>query len=236
MNQFRPEVAPESFSLLEFSVSCPAEGPVQEQIGIVISVDRRNAFGKDREKHQDGEPRLHIEYAHVVNGKVEHRWDEMDGAFVANPGRFHHPGQKVPVSVLGGTQVEHHMAIFQAPWGDWWITYNGWLLGYYPASLFTMLNTGACRASWYAEVFRKNVNDPAIKTEMGSGKFPEAEIPNVAYVRNPRYHDYFGTPLEPQDDAHMVPYAPLCYGRSPLTNGILNLSGPGGFNPACQWP
>lgn len=237
MNQFRPEVPPDGISLLEFSVSCPADGPAQEQIGIVISVDKRNSFGANRQKYQDGEPRLHIEYARVVNGKVEYRWDEMDGEFVANPLRLHHPGQKVPVSGPGGTQVEHHMAIFQVPWGDWWIAYNGWLLGYYPASLFTMLNTGACKSSWYGEVFRKNVNNPdAINIEMGSGKFPEAGIPNVAYMRNPRYHDYFGTPLEPQDDFHMVPYAPLCYGRSPLTNNILIVGGPGGFNSACQWP
>jgi hypothetical protein len=210
---------------------------VQEQIGIVISVDRRNSFGEDRQKHQDGEPRLHVEYARMMNGKVKHRWDEMDGHFVANPMRLHHPGQKVPVSVLGGTQVEHLMAIFQVAWGDWWIMYNGWLLGYYPASLFTMLNTGACGSAWYGEVFRKLTDSTnAIKTEMGSGKFPEVGIPNVAYVRNPRYHDYFGAPLEPQDDFHMVPYAPLCYARAPLTNGILMISGPGGFNPACQWP
>jgi len=235
LNQFRPEVAPESFSLIEFSVSCPATGPVQEQIGIVISVDRRNSFGKDRQKHQDGEPRLHIEYARMVDGKVRHRWDEMDGKFVANPMRLHHPGQKVPVSVLGGTQVEHHMGIYQAPWGDWWVTYNGWLLGYYPVSLFSMLNTGACKSSWYGEVFNPYPNQGAVKTEMGSGKYPEIGIPNVAYVRNPRYHNYFGTSLLPQDDYHMVPYAPLCYGRAPLTNGILILSGPGGFNPACEW-
>jgi len=229
MNQFRPEVADEGFSLLELSVSCPATGPVQEQIGIVISVDKFNGFGD--------EPRLHVEYANIKNGKVKHRWDEMDGAFVANPGRLYHPGQKVAVSELGGAQIEHHMAIFQMAWGDWWITYNGWLLGYYPASLFTMLNTGACKSSWYGEVFRKNTNNPnAIKIKMGSGKFPELGTPNVAYVRNPRYHDYFGAPLEPQDDWYMVPYAPLCYGRAPLTNGILMIGGPGGFNPACQWP
>jgi hypothetical protein len=102
MNQFRPEVAPEGFSLLEFSVSCPADGPAQEQIGIVISVDKFNSFGVTRQKLLDDEPRLHIEYARPVNGKVKYNWDGMDGTFVANPLRLYYPGQKVPVSVVGG--------------------------------------------------------------------------------------------------------------------------------------
>jgi hypothetical protein len=236
VNQFRPEVVDGSFSLIELSVSCPAGSPAQEQIGIVISADKRNAFG-NRQEYQDGEPRLHIEYAHLVNGTVEHRWDEMDGAFVGNPLRLHHPGQKVPVSVLGGTQVEHHMAIFQVPvTGDWWITYNGDVLGYYPATLFTMLNGGACEASWYGEVFRKRSKDGNIRTEMGSGRFPEAGRPNVAYVRNPKFHDISLFGVEPQDDWHMIPYQPLCYGRSVLWDHVVIISGPGGNNPGCTWP
>jgi hypothetical protein len=61
MNQFHPRVEQGSFSLMEFAVFCPAigsdQGPVQEMIGIVISVDKVNAEGRG------GEPRLHIEVA-----------------------------------------------------------------------------------------------------------------------------------------------------------------------------
>jgi hypothetical protein len=120
MNQFRPKVENNSFSLIEFSVRCPADGPVQEQIGIVISVDKKNNFGMNRQKLQDEDPRLHIEYARTVNGEVRYVWDERDGKFVANPWRIHQPGEKVPVSVLGGTQIEHLLAIIQTPpTGDW---------------------------------------------------------------------------------------------------------------------
>jgi hypothetical protein len=234
MNQFRPEVEAESFSLIEFAVYCPADGPVQEQIGIVISVDKRNFFGVSRQKLQDDEPRLHIEYSRLVNGKVQYNWDEVDGNFVGNPFRTHHPGQTVPVSAVGGTQVEHLMAIFQVPvTGDWWITYNGEWLGYYPASLFTMLNGGACGAAWYGEVL--NRQEDAVKTEMGSGKFAEAGLYNAAHVRNPTYLDLSWTPVEPEDWA-MTPYAPLCYDRSILWEHYIYLGGPGGKNPACQWP
>jgi hypothetical protein len=235
MNQFRPDVQPDSFSLIEFTVFCPAEGEAQEQIGIVISVDKRNLFGLNREKILDGEPRLHIEYARAVNGQIPYVWDEMDGAFVANPLRLHQPGERVPVSVLGGTQVEHFMAIFQMPvTGDWWIAYNGDLLGYYPASLFTMLKGGACGSAWYGEIL--NRTSGAIKTEMGSGKFAGAGMLNAAYVRNPKFHDISLFGVEPQDDWSMVPYNPICYDRSPLWKHVFFVGGPGGKNPACTWP
>ena len=235
MNQFRPKVATGGISLMEFTVFCPAQGAAQEQIGIVISVDKANVFGVDRQKLPDEDPRLHIEYARIVNGQVEYNWDGMDGKFVENPFRLHQPGEKVPVSVLGGTQVEHFMAIFQMPvTGDWWIAYNGDLLGYYPASLFSMLSGGACGSAWYGEVLKGKAGAP--KTEMGSGRFPEAGLLNAAYVRNPKYHDVSLLGVEPQDDFHMVPYVPLCYGRAPMWNHKVILGGPEGFNSGCIWP
>jgi hypothetical protein len=42
VNQFRPEVEANSFSLIELTVACPADGPVQEQVGVVLSVDKVN--------------------------------------------------------------------------------------------------------------------------------------------------------------------------------------------------
>lgn len=191
MNQFRPEVAPGSFSLLEFAVVCPAEGPLEELIGVAISVDKVNGFGKREQPLTDGEPRLHVEYISFNNGKYQHAWDDRGGKFVANPLRRASPGQIVPVSTPGGVQVEHLIAIFQAPTGDWWIAYQHELLGYYPASLFGTLHAGACRSDWYGEVYRsasapafQNQNG-AIKTEMGSGEFANAGWPYAAYVRNP---------------------------------------------------
>jgi hypothetical protein len=75
MNQYRPEVAPNSFSLIEFAVGCPADGPVQELVGIAISVDKANHFGKNRQALEDNEPRLHIEYRRMLNGQDDHHWD-----------------------------------------------------------------------------------------------------------------------------------------------------------------
>jgi hypothetical protein len=234
MNQFRPKVDKNGFSLLELAVFCPVEDPV-EMIGIVISVDKRNKFGTDRQKLQDEDPRLHIEYARPPNGQFPYVWDGMDGTFVANPFRVHHPGEKVPVSEVGGAQEEHLMAIVQSASDDWWIIYKGDVLGYYPASLFTMLNGGACGAAWYGEIFNYTPGSSP-ETEMGSGQFPEAGMPNIAYVRYPMYYDLSWVPVEPLDDYHSQPFEPLCYGRAPLADGILGLGGPGGFNLSCKWP
>jgi hypothetical protein len=240
MNQFRPHVEAKSLSIMEFAVYCPAEGDAQEMVGVVISVDKANGFGPDGKALEDGEPRLHIEYARPKGGHVEYEWDGLDGQFVVNPLRRYHPGQIVPVSEVGGTQVEHLIAIFQSPTGDWWIAYKDDLLGYYPASLFTTLNGGACASAWYGEVY-----DPAplpspapdaIDTEMGSGKFAETGFLHAAYVRNPKYYDLYWYGEPPKDDAAMAPYAPLCYDRSPFSEGIFFLGGPGGKNPACIWP
>lgn len=243
MSQFKPEVSDKSFSLLEFTVSCPADGPRQELIGIAISVDKKNKFGPLKQEYQDGEARLHIEYAHMVNGKASYVWDGMDGHFVPNPFRLHHPGQIVPVSELNKTSIEHLLTIFQVPTGDYWLAYNGDLLGYYPASLFTMLKGQACRAAWYGEVYRRDVTLGAIPTEMGSGQFAEAGLFHAAHFRNPRYYDLDWFGVEPKDGLSMTPMQPLCYNKSALTflpapweSRFIFLGGPGGKNPGCKWP
>lgn len=243
MNQFRPEVALKTFSLIEFAVGCPADAPLQEMVGVAISVSKVGSLGINRKGIYDGEPRLHIEYAHMVEGELQYRWNGLDGQFVANPIRNHHPGQKVPVSVLDKTVLEHHIAIFQAPTGDWWIAYNGDLLGYYPANLFTQLNGGACTSAWYGEVARLEATQGNIKTEMGSGRFAEEGLLAAAHVRNPTYYDLLWAPLEPKVDLWQEPKQPLCYSRMPLMHlaapwdsSFFFLGGPGGKNPGCKWP
>jgi len=246
VNQFRPEVEPFSFSLIELTVACPADGPVQEQVGVVVSVDKANSFGKNHQQLADNELRLHIEYA---NAQVGYFWDNMDGQFVANPFRRHQPGEIVPASVLDETMVEHLLAIFQSPMGDWWIAYNGDLLGYYPASLFTILNGGACRSAWYGEIARQTptTNPGWVMTEMGSGEFAEAGLLNAAHVRDPQYYDLTWAGVEPTEDPPfsqaLIPNKPLCYNRSKLTHipapwdsTFLFLGGPGAKNPGCKWP
>jgi len=253
MNQFHPHVENDTFSLMEMVVACPAEGPVQEMIGVVISVDKVNAFGKNGKALTDDAPRLHVEYAvpDPSTGMARYRWDGSDGKFVPNAaGIRHHVGETVPVSEIGGMQVEHHVAILQNWSGDWWVVYQGEILGHYPKHLFQALNGlngAACRTAWYGEVARRKPDSPTPWTEtaMGSGKFPDIADPSdTAYVRTPMFYDttWIGKKAEQAPYAPMVEKTP-CYTHSDFQDGILPgdrlfyVGGTGGKDPAaCVWP
>jgi hypothetical protein len=242
INQFQGDVEPGTFSLIELAVACPAVGPMVEQIGVVVSRDRAN-FG-------DAQTRLHVEY--LTQGGAGYGldrkggWDEDQVGFVPYPNRRITPGQVVPASLPGlGTQVEHRMDIFQSASGDWWIAFNGELLGHYPANLFTLLSGGACRAGWYGEVFDST---PTVWTwtDMGSGEFASAGYGYASFIRNPKFRDYIYGPWDAVEcpspnplDCYVGAYDDACYTRSYLTTGsppwsrYFYLGGPGGNSAGC---
>jgi hypothetical protein len=248
MNQFHPRVEEGSFSLMEFTVGCPAlaQGVTpQEVIGIVISVDKVNPEGRD------GEPRLHIEVALPdPNGGPDpvYQWDGKEGRFQPNRLSRIRPGETVDVSVLAGKQVEHLAGIFQMPGtGDWWLFFDTDLLGYYPRDMFTLLYNGACGSAYYGEAARKKPDPPPppgapwVKTEVGSGQPGIDAVPLVtAYVRKPQYVDpTYWYPVDVQQQAHKVfADSPTeCYTeRLDLDNGYVWLGGLGGYNSACTAP
>jgi hypothetical protein len=216
-------------------------GPAQELIGVVISVDKANGFGPTMYLHQDGKARLHVEYYRPQGGQLDFVWDVNKPGFVVNPGSLYPINSVVPVSTPGGAQVEHRVDIFQVPGtGDWWLAYNGWLLGYYPASLFTLLNKGACSANWYVEVLDQKPGSAWVQTEAGTGKYGHEAVPGeAAWVRQPLFWDTNWLVQEPKVDLPMTPQKNKCYTRSPLMDlGPLwgkrfFAGGPGGYNPLC---
>jgi hypothetical protein len=240
MNQQSPAVAPQSFSILEFAVSCPPRdvGPLEELVGLVISVDTVNHYNRPG----DMKPRLHVEHFRMVNGKLVNAWDSA--RFVRNPGSLVAPGSVVPVSTAGGLQVEHRVDILQWTNGDWWISYNGILLGYYPGSLFTKLNQGACAGGWYTEVLDQTTPSGGtwVKTEIGTGQFPVDGDLRSAWVRRPKYLDMSWLEQDPPPFNYMTPNNDACYQKTPLKDlgplfGQQFLAGgPGGNNPACTKP
>jgi hypothetical protein len=243
MNQLAPRVEPGSFSLMEFAVACPAHdaGQAEELIGLVISVDKVNGFGPNRPAHQDGKARLHVEYYRKgPDGKLDFTWDKNKPGFVPNPFSLVRLDSVVPVSTPGGKEIEHRVDIVQSPQGDWWVAYNGVLLGYYPGRLFTLLDKGACSANWYVEVADQTPGTAWVKTEMGSGKFDFAAGPGeAASVRQPLYLDESWVVREVAVDRWMEPYEQLCYTRStlldlgPVLGKQFLAGGPGGYNPLC---
>jgi hypothetical protein len=242
INQFHPEVADRSFSLIELAVACPAVGPAQELVGVMLTVDRVNLGG---DKASPPVPRLRVEYYSDVNGKVVGSYDKWEGHFKEELVRPTDLGMALDeVSVPGGPQVEYWLAIVMDPLGNWWITYNGKLLGHYPAHLFTMLNQGACRTSLYGEVYNPTPEQGRVKTEMGSGQFHTAPAGHVAWVREPKYLDMNWFVTDPKDDAFAAwskPYEATCYSRSSMVDlgtpwQYLLLGGPGGKDPLCTTP
>jgi len=120
------------------------------------------------------------------------------------------------------------------------VAYNGWLLGYFKASEFTMLNHGGCKAAWYLEVLDQKPGTAWVQTHMGTGKFGHlAAAGEAAWVRKPMYWDTNYVLLAATTDFHMEPEISECYTRSKLMDlgpelGRLFLAGgPGGINPLC---
>jgi len=218
-------------------VSKSEESVEEELIGVVLSVDKRNfLYQKDPDA-----VRLHVESYRTVDGVQRGGWDERSPGFVPNPYNIQYPlGSVVEVSKPGGTPVGHWIAILQSPEGDWWLTYNGWFLGYVSASRFTMLSKGACEAQWYLEVLDRNPGTAWVETEMGTGKFGHKAAPGeAAWVQIPVYWDANYVLQEPTDTYAMQPADKNCYTRSPLMDlgpglgKIFLAGGPGGYNPLC---
>lgn len=251
INHFGGEVEEDTFSLVEMAVACPAEGPVEELIGIVLSIDRKN-FKNSLDPQQELRPRIHVEYAYTDNGKLKGVWDMREAGFEPNrldfqgwPSQIPIPartvlGGEITLSAINGAQYEHAMGIFRIPSGSWWILYRNQILGHYPAKLFKLLSKGACRAHWYEEVYD---GTPAnwTTTDMGSGEFAEAGPGRADYIRRMMYLDPFWAAheVDESNSTESRPYEPNCYSRSPmkyepLAGKIVFCGGTGSNAPLCK--
>ncbi|MRG97856.1 neprosin family prolyl endopeptidase [Polyangium spumosum] len=248
INQFKPEVADRTFSLIELAVRCPAVGDATEFIGLLLTVDRVNS-GADWVTNKQ-ELRLRVEYYQNVNGNVTHSYDFQAAHFTEMPPEAVNGwpwttlGEVVTPSVPGGAQTEAWLAWVMDPQGSWWAFYNGRPLGHYSHELLPTLKQGACGVHYYGEVFDPKPEDGWAPTEMGSGQFATAPAGHVAWVREPKYLDMNWLVTDPQDDAFerwSKPYEPSCYTRSSMVDlgwpwQYFLLGGPGGKDPLCKKP
>ncbi|HRI72268.1 MAG TPA: neprosin family prolyl endopeptidase [Polyangium sp.] len=235
VNAFKPEVEKGSFSVIELAVVCPAVGPPDEMVGILIGMDWVNY---DLPPTLD----LSVERWRWVNGVRRGGYNASAG-FAAQHIRPTDVGAPLEhFSTAGGEQREHALLLIMAPDGTWWVVYNYQTVGKFPASVFTTLNQGACRAQIYGEVYNPHPEQGWVRTEMGSGQYSSGPNGNVAWVREIRYFDNSVSFVnEPKSDDlanWSKPYYPPCYDRSPLTyqgsgGPIMYLGGPGGKHPTC---
>ncbi len=235
VSEFSGIIEAGTFSLLEMATLCPGTNPstTLEQIGIAASRDSVN-FG-------DSIVRLQVEFltAGDLVGPQKGGWDGIFAGFVPAAGRPYGPGVAIPASEIFGSQQESRFNIQRDSSGNWWVGHNGNWLGYYPGSLFNLINTGSCQVYWYGEVYDPTPTDWTW-TNMGSGLFGAQGYGFAAYFRNPQYIGLWGLSTWPDGASNVGPMDPACYTSTNLTTGAapweryFYLGGPGGDGFGCN--
>ncbi len=235
VNAFGGTIESGTLSILEMAVVNRGSSPstTHEQIGIAVT--------RDRHLYLDSTLRLQVEFMTAgdnVTGNQVGGWDPFFTGFVAAAGRPYGPGVALTVSTIGGSQYESAFLI-QLSSGNWWVAHNGNWLGYYPGSLFNLINTSAAEALWYGEVY-----DPTPTnwtwTDMGSGQFASTGAGNASYFRNPYCVTPANTSQWADNATNTSPGASACYTRSSLLTGTspfdryFYLGGPGGEALGCD--
>jgi hypothetical protein len=226
------QVEPGTFSLIETATTCKGPSPATtlELVGGVVG--RMPVL-------DDSKVRLRVEFiaqGTAFGGDYIAGWDGWVKGFVAYAGRPYGPNVALLSSLAGGTQYESQFTI-RLHAGNWWIAHNGNWLGYYPGSLFNLINGGGCEARWYGEVY-----DPTptvwTATDMGFGFLANAGYSFAATVRNPSYVSS-GTTYWPDGASTMLPIDTLCYSKTALAmsaspwDRYFYIGGPGGNGIGC---
>ncbi|KAF8395993.1 hypothetical protein HHK36_017604 [Tetracentron sinense] len=91
-----------------------------------------------------------------------------------------------PVSGYRGSQYDVSILVWKDPnEGHWWMQFgNDYVLGYWPAFLFSYLGESASMIEWGGEVVNSEPDGVHTSTQMGSGHFPEEGFSKASYFRN----------------------------------------------------
>ncbi|XP_057807587.1 uncharacterized protein LOC131022175 [Salvia miltiorrhiza] len=91
-----------------------------------------------------------------------------------------------PLSSYRSSQYDISILVWKDPKeGNWWMQFgNDYVLGYWPAFLFSYLSDSASMIEWGGEVVNSESDGQHTTTQMGSGHFPEEGFGKSSYVRN----------------------------------------------------
>jgi hypothetical protein len=192
VNAFGGVIDAYAFSLLEMAVWCDGPDPAttREQIGIAASRDNINFY------HSDSATRVQVEYVAAGDDKSQSGWHgakALKSAFIPIPDSSAHPGDRIPESIIGGTQFEQLFKIVL--WeGNWWVGYGFDWMGYYPFYLFDQIVGYACWMAFYGEVYtlypKSSPSSAWTTADMGSSVFGHlGYFGNAAYFRQMSYFD-----------------------------------------------
>ncbi|KAL7204147.1 hypothetical protein ACSBR2_017251 [Camellia fascicularis] len=91
-----------------------------------------------------------------------------------------------PTSAYGSSQYDISLLVWKdQKEGNWWMQFgNDYVLGYWPAFLFSYLADSASMIEWGGEVVNSASDGQHTTTQMGSGHFPEEGFGKASYFRN----------------------------------------------------
>ncbi|CAI0392078.1 unnamed protein product, partial [Linum tenue] len=126
--------------------------------------------------------------------------------------------------------------------GNWWLTFQGEEMGYFPPVIFTSLAERSNRVSWGGEVVNsKSLEDGGhTATEMGSGRYAGEGFSQACYFQNAAYLTSDGVATDPERIETFTSREP-CYNidfgprvASPSPGAHFYFGGPGA-SPSCTF-
>nr|POF03709.1 hypothetical protein CFP56_06629 [Quercus suber] len=118
-----------------------------------------------------------------------------------------------PYSVYGGEQHSMNFHIWKDDLGGghWWLYLSHtYLLGYWPASLFSILAISANSVTWGGEVANEQRGGEHTTTQMGSGHFAQEGAGRASFFQNLRIMDPLHVFRVPSN-VHRFNTVPNCY-------------------------
>ncbi|OMO52001.1 hypothetical protein CCACVL1_29439 [Corchorus capsularis] len=106
-----------------------------------------------------------------------------------------------PLSRYHGSQYDISLLVWKDPdEGNWWMQFgNGYVLGYWPAFLFSYLSDSASMIEWGGEVVNSESDGQHTSTQMGSGHFPNEGFGKASYFKNIQIVDGSNNLRNPKD-------------------------------------
>ncbi|MBA0791362.1 hypothetical protein Gohar_015942 [Gossypium harknessii] len=108
-----------------------------------------------------------------------------------------------PVSSYHDSQYDISLLVWKDPKeGNWWLQFgNSYVLGYWPAFLFSYLSDSASMIEWGGEVVNSESDGQHTSTQMGSGHFPKEGFGKSSYFKNIQIVDGSNNLRVPKDIA-----------------------------------
>ncbi|XP_047340144.1 uncharacterized protein LOC124943712 [Impatiens glandulifera] len=139
-------------------------------------------------------------------------------------------GPIFPISIAGGPIIAVTIMVFKdSSYGNWWLSYNGVIIGYFPNNLFTSLSNYAEKVDIGGEIVNLENNGHHTPTQMGSGLYPHQS--GASFVTGIKLFDQDRNPINESILSLMVS-TPQCYGVY-VSNNKIFYGGPG-YSEFCR--